>query len=79
MYGFTCHQKDEDIPQCVLCMKTLANSYLKPFQLTQHLNNTQKEQDSKSIEDLKSKEGCLKMCQAGYTKQNFPLLRHPMW
>ena len=50
-YEFTCLQKDgEDIPQCVLCMKTLANSCLKPFQLKQHLNNAHKEQASRSIQ-----------------------------
>ena len=50
-YGFTCLQKDgEDIPQCVLCRRTLANSCLKPFQLKQHLNNVHKELASKSIE-----------------------------
>jgi len=91
----------EKISRSVLCMKTLANNCLKPFQLKKHLNNAQKEQDSKcssgvaatcdalsitslvarkllgapfslvrkcagkpllhkSVEDLKSKEGCFK-------------------
>ena len=54
-YGFTYLQKDgEDIPQCVLCMKTMAKSRLKPFQLKQHLNSVNKEQASKSIEYFKS-------------------------
>jgi len=41
-------------------MKTLANSYLKPFQLKQHLNNAHKYQDSKLGEQFESKEGYLK-------------------
>jgi len=61
-YGFTClHKNGEDIPQCVLCLETLANSCLKLIQLKQHLNNIHTEQVSKSIKYSDSKkEGCLK-------------------
>ena len=34
----------------VLCMKTLSNGCLKPFQLKQYLNNAHKDQVSKLIE-----------------------------
>jgi len=53
-YGFTCFQKDGDILQCVLCVKILANSCSKSFQLNQQLNNAHKEQANTSNEYLKS-------------------------
>ena len=57
-YGCTCLQKDgKDLSQCVLCMKTLINSCLKPFQHKQHFNNAHKEKASESIEYVSSKKG----------------------
>jgi len=44
----------------VLCMKTLANSCMKPFQLKQHLNSAHMDQARKLIKQFQSKEGCLK-------------------
>jgi len=61
---FTCLQKDEDIPQGMMCMKTLANSSLKPFQLKHHLNNARKEQASKLVERRRSEKRS-QMCQTG--------------
>ena len=35
-YGFTRLEKDGiDLPQCLLCLKTVANSSTNPFQLKQ--------------------------------------------
>jgi len=54
-------RKMEKISCSVWCAwKRWTNSFFKAFQLKQHLNNAQKEQASKSIEYLKSREGCLK-------------------
>ena len=79
-YGFICLQKDgEETPQCVLCMKTPANSCLEPFQLKQHLNNAHKEQAIKSIEYFKSKEGCTKRVRldagGAFHQANFSIVK----
>ena len=40
-YGFTFIKKGgEQLPQCVICFKTLSNSSMKRYQLKQHLTNT---------------------------------------
>ena len=52
-----------DIPQCVICLKTLANGSMKPFQLQQHLQKTHKEQANKPIEYFKLKEDGVKRCR----------------
>ena len=37
-YGFTFIEKEgEQLPQCVICFKTLSNSSMKGYQLKQHL------------------------------------------
>ena len=60
----------------MLCMKTLSNSCLKPFQLKQHLNNAHKDQVSKLIEQFKSKKIVSNvsgwMQEVHITKQIFP-------
>ena len=39
-YGFTIvERRDEQLPQCVVCHKTLSNASMKPHQLKQHLLN----------------------------------------
>ena len=39
-YGFTfVERRDEQLPQCVVCHKTLSNASMKPHQLKQHLLN----------------------------------------
>ena len=40
-YGFTFIERgDEQLPQCVICFKTLSNASMKAYQLKQHLSNT---------------------------------------
>ena len=39
-YGFTFIERgDEQLPQCVICFKTLSNASMKAYQLNQHLSN----------------------------------------
>ena len=69
--GFTCLQKDgEYIPQCVLCMKTMASSCFTTIPTQQRLNNAHKEQASKS------RSGWIQ--EVHFTKQISPSLAHPM-
>jgi len=67
----------------MLYMKTLANGFLKSFQLKQHLNNAHKEKANKSIEQatlsLRKVVSNVSdwMQDVHLTKQIYPL-RHPM-
>ncbi|XP_068206277.1 zinc finger BED domain-containing protein 5-like [Palaemon carinicauda] len=43
-YGFTFLEgRDEQLPQCVICHKTLSNDSMKPHQLKKHLSNVHPE------------------------------------
>jgi len=40
-YGFIFIERgDEQLPQCVICLKTLSNASMKAHQLKQHISNT---------------------------------------
>ena len=43
-YGFTFLEgRNEQLPQCVICHKTLSNDSMKPHQLKKHLSNVHPE------------------------------------
>ncbi|XP_067949420.1 zinc finger BED domain-containing protein 5-like [Watersipora subatra] len=67
-YGFTCMIKSGiEVPQCVLCMKVLANDSMKPHQLKQHLRNKHAEHMDKSKPFLEAKERKLKRAKPDST------------
>lgn len=52
-------QNGEQVPQCLICLKTLANGSMKPFQLKQHLENSHPEFKDKDRAFFKLKEANL--------------------
>ncbi|XP_067947328.1 protein FAM200C-like [Watersipora subatra] len=67
-YGFTCMIKSGiEVPQCVLCMKVLANDSMKPHQLKQHLRNKLVEHMDKSKPFFEAKERKLKQAKLDST------------
>ncbi|KAF6027867.1 hypothetical protein EB796_013825 [Bugula neritina] len=63
-YGFSYITKDNlQLPQCVICFKTLSNDSLKPFQLKQHLQKTHPTLADKGREFFESKERQAKRCR----------------
>ena len=42
-YGFVNIHRGEDLPQCVVCMKTLSNGAMKPSLLKRHLDSNHPE------------------------------------
>jgi len=43
-YGFTfLERRNEQLPQCIICHKTLSNDSMKPHQLKKHLSNVHPE------------------------------------
>ncbi|XP_067949994.1 protein FAM200C-like [Watersipora subatra] len=67
-YGFTCMIKSGiEVPQCVLCMKVLANDSMKPDQLKQHLRNKHAEHTDKSKPFFEAKERELKQAKVDST------------
>ena len=60
-YGFSfIVRKEEQIPQCVVCMKTLSNDSMKPHQLKQHLKNVHPDLAEKDRAYFERKERQLK-------------------
>ena len=60
-YGFSfIVRKEEQIPQCVVCMKTLSNDSMKPHQLKQHLKNVHPDLAEKDRAYFEGKERQLK-------------------
>ena len=52
-YGFIFIEKgDEQLPQCVICFKTLSNASMKTYQLKQHLSNIHPQLSGKNKELL---------------------------
>ena len=60
-FGFTFQENNGyQLPQCVLCMKTLSNSSMKPYQLKQHLTTVHPEHSKNDRAFFKLKETGLK-------------------
>ena len=60
-FGFTFLENNgHQLPQCVLCMKTLSNSSMKPYQLKQHLITVHPEHSKKDRVFFEMKETGLK-------------------
>ena len=60
-YGFTFIEKgDEQLPQCVICFKTLSNASMKTYQLKQHLSNIQRQFSGKNRSFFEMKVSSLK-------------------
>ena len=60
-YGFLfIDNNGVQLPQCVLCLKTLSNSSMKPFQLKQHLENIHPEHKEKCRQFFETKLESLK-------------------
>lgn len=60
-FGFSYLDKNGiHLPQCVLCLKTLSNSSMKPFQLKQHLENIHPEHKEKCRQFFETKLESLK-------------------
>ncbi|XP_067949841.1 protein FAM200C-like [Watersipora subatra] len=67
-YGFTCMIKSGiEVPQCVLCLKVLANDSMKPHQLKQDLRNKHAEHMDKSKPFFEAKERELKQAKLDST------------
>ncbi|XP_067933377.1 zinc finger BED domain-containing protein 5-like [Watersipora subatra] len=67
-YGFTCMIKSGiEVPQCVLCMKVLANDSMKPHQLKKHLRNKHAEHMDKSKPFFEAKKRELKRAKLDST------------
>jgi hypothetical protein len=62
-YGFTTSKKDESIPLCLICNKSLSNEAMAPSKLKRHFETNHSEYKNKSREFF---EGLLKnyLCQA---------------
>jgi len=60
-YGLTfLERRNEQLPQCVICHKTLSNDSMKPPQLKKHLSNAHPEFVSKERQFFELKENYLK-------------------
>ena len=60
-YGFSfLDNNGVQLPQCVLCLKTLSNSSMKPFLLKQHLENIHPEHKEKCRQFFETKLESLK-------------------
>ena len=67
-YGFTFIEKGgEQLPECVICFKTLSNSSMKGYQLKQHLTNTHPQFSSKTKSFFKIKATNLKKMKLNST------------
>lgn len=60
-FGFSCIENNGvQLPQCVVCQKTLANESMKPFKLKEHLAKVHPEMANKDLAYFKIKENQLK-------------------
>ena len=60
-YGFTFIEKgDEQLPQCVICFKTLSNASMKTYQLKQHFSNIHPQFSGKNRSFFEMKASSLK-------------------
>ena len=52
--------KGLQVPQCIVCQKTLANESMKPFKLNEHLEKVHPDLAKKGLDYFKIKENQLK-------------------
>ena len=69
-YGFTFIERgDEQLPQCVICFKTLSNASMKAYQLKQHLSNTYPQFTDKNRSFFEMKASSFKTMNLDSTRQ----------
>ena len=70
-YGFAnIHHRGEDLPQCLVCMKTLSNGATKPSLLKHHLDSNHPEKKDKNESYFKQLGENVKKQRLDQTGQN---------